>query len=151
MTNIIVISSVEDELYRKQSDMVTIEQQKPVLELHLEHELWIKELLFWKEEIAVMEKYLAQVNAWLNTLESKAGVEHFQNQFIRQREVIDELKHEIRVNEETLSARLRNLTGPEADTKRLVDHDITREKVLITRKIYQDLKEEYRSWLVRIL
>ena len=54
MTNIIVMSSVEDELYRKQSDMVTIEQQKPVLELHLEHELWIKELLFWKEEIAVM-------------------------------------------------------------------------------------------------
>ncbi len=98
-----------------------------------------------------MEKYLAQVNAWLNTLESKAGVEHFQNQFIRQREVIDELKHEIRVNEESLSARLSNLTGPEADTKRLVDHDITREKVLITRKIYQDLKEEYRSWLVRIL
>lgn len=151
MTNIIVMRSVEDELYTKQSDMVTIEQQKPVLELHLEHELWIKELLFWKEEIAVMEKYLAQVNAWLNTLESRAGVEHFQNQFIRQREVIDELKHEIRVNEESLSARLSNLTGPEADTMRLVDHDITREKVLITRKIYQDLKEEYRNWLVRIL
>jgi hypothetical protein len=55
------------------------------------------------------------------------------------------------VNEESLSARLSNLTGPEADTKRLVDHDITREKVLITRKIYQDLKEEYRNWLVRIL
>jgi hypothetical protein len=67
--------------------------------LHLEHRQWIAELNFYKEEIRIFESYLENVVNRNTAIEARAQVEHFQNQFIREKEVIDELKHKLNISE----------------------------------------------------
>ena len=57
---------------------------------------WLKGLSFYEDEIYIMENRLAEVAMKNSSFEARQGVEHFQNQFVIQRNNIDELKHDIR-------------------------------------------------------
>ncbi len=71
-------------------------------DLHFDHHMWLNSLKFYKEELDIFENRLAEVSFRHNDVEVKANVERFQNQFIREKEVIDILKHDINAHENTL-------------------------------------------------
>ena len=77
-----------------------------------------------------------------------AELEHFQNQYIRQREVIDELRHELKQHENALEKEVRD--HPIAVDHRLfVDHTGHREEMATFEKLYRELKEEFMRWLAK--
>ncbi len=127
-----------------------MEAQKHFSELHTEHNEWINKLLFYKEEIQTFKSRLEEVVKANNTIEITSNVEHFQNQFIRQNEVIDELKHEIKQHENNLAKQIE--ANPTASDHRLTtDHSGLRDQMNIFEKIYDDLKNEYTQFLVKSL
>jgi hypothetical protein len=67
-------------------------------------------------------------------------VEHFQNRFLREAEVIDELAHAIKQHEKRLLHGTAD--GHEALHAELADRMGTYER------LYGELKTEFRSWLV---
>jgi len=67
-----------------------------VAALHLENELWKKELVFYKDELQILEKYLFEVNNKNVSKDARAEVEHYQNQLILHKEVMDELVNYLR-------------------------------------------------------
>ncbi|PSJ71428.1 hypothetical protein C7N43_39370 [Sphingobacteriales bacterium UPWRP_1] len=119
-------------------------------DLHFEHQLWSSELAFCKDELKILDERLREVALKNTTMEAKALVEHFQNQFIRQNEVIDEYRHKINEHENFLISEAEK--HPVAIEHRFFpDHAEMREEMHIFRKLYADLKHEFVNFLARYM
>ena len=114
--------------------------------LHLEYQLWIRELLFYKEEIRIFENHLEDLLQKNTKNDVPAQVEHFQNQFIRHKEVIDHLKHDLHVSERQLAAFTRELSGDGLESIKMDNHTRLRDEVFVFRKIYTELKHDFRRF-----
>ncbi len=115
-------------------------------DLHFEHQQWLKELVFWEDEIALYNKRLEEIIGRYTDVSIKAEMEHFQNQFIRHDEVIDILKHDVRKHESQLVKYAQD--HPVAiDHVHFNDHGDLRDRMETQRKIYSDLKSEFYSFL----
>ncbi|MFM7839240.1 MAG: hypothetical protein ACKO6K_06705 [Chitinophagaceae bacterium] len=116
-------------------------------QLHLEHEMWANELSFYRDELRVLDKHLLEIVSKNTSQEVMKGVEHFQNQFIRQREVIDELLHDIKEHEQLVLKAVRDLNPIKAEKTRFEDHQDLRDFMETFKKIYADLKAEFLSFV----
>lgn len=119
-------------------------------DLHFEHQVWNSELAFCKDELKILEGKLREIALKNTSLEAKAQVEHFQNQFIRQNEVVDEYRHKINVHENYLISEAEQ--HPVAIEHRFFpDHTEMREEMHIFRKLYADLKHDFMNFLARFM
>lgn len=114
--------------------------------LHMEYQLWTRELIFYKEEIRIFEDHLATLLKRNNKNGVPQQVEHFQNQFILQKEVIDFLKHDLIVSERQLAKMALELCGEGIDNIKMDNHGKLRERMSTFRKIYREIKNEYRRF-----
>ena len=87
--------------------------QADVETLHFEHTLWSNELSFVEDELKIFEKRLEKLVNNLTDRDMMARLEHFQNQFIRQKEVLDQLRHDIKVHEQEIGRMLKNDKTPD--------------------------------------
>ncbi len=114
--------------------------------LHMEYQLWTRELIFYKEEIRIFEDHLTAILKRNNKNGVPAQVEHFQNQFILQKEVIDYLKHDLQVSERQLAGFVYEMSGDGIDNIKMDNHGSLRERMTTFRKIYRDIKNEFRRF-----
>lgn len=112
--------------------------------LHVEYHLWIDELNFCKEEIRIFERHLENVINRSTDTATAAQVEHFQNQFIREKEVIDELKHKLAISERQLAGFVKELSGLGLDSIKMDNHPHLREEMKTFRSIYTESKNDFR-------
>jgi hypothetical protein len=106
---------------------------KSIRELHFDHELWLTEMSFWKQEIDILDKYLAAVIVSLTDLTSRGEVEHLKNDVKAQEKLISDLEKDI---------NNRILQQKKAD-----DEYEIRDRMLTNQKLYSDLKLSFKKWL----
>ena len=116
----------------------------PPRKLHSEYQLWIAELNFDTELIRIFETHLAYIASQISSKKILAKVEQFQNQFIRQREVIDELKHDLNISEKQLAAFVRDMSPIGFENERLDNHSELRDRFLTFRNLFEELKTRFR-------
>ena len=117
-------------------------------DLHHDQREWLTALTFYKEDITILEHRLEDIVRRNNKPEVMAQVEHFQNQFIREREVIDELRHDIKQEENVLEKEMKD--HPVAIEHRYFkDHTELRDRFQTFEKLYRELKQEFQQWLVQ--
>src|ERR1700692_899835 len=80
-----------------------VENKKPVTILHSEITEWKSNVELVRTEISIFQKQLSGIVRKNSHEEVLKGVEHFQNQFIRQLEVSDELFHELKAADRKLA------------------------------------------------
>ncbi len=114
--------------------------------LHEENKDWMNDLLFYRDEIAIMKNRLGEITKKNTSKEILAQVEHFQNQFILQADTIDNLKHEINLNNDAISHEIQK-NDVALERRRMEDHAVLREKVIYFRKIFSFLKTEFNVFL----
>ena len=125
---------------------VATENRKYIGDLHFELNLWINELKFYKDEIKIFNSRLEEIVSKNTRDELLRELEHFQNQYIRQNEVIDELRHELKQHENILEKESKE--HPIAVEHRYFDDHIElRDQVVQFKKIYSELKSEYMIFL----
>jgi hypothetical protein len=112
--------------------------------LHLEYRLWINELNFYKEEIKIFERQLEQLLNKNPVDEVCPRVEQFQNKFILQKEIIDHLKHDLNGSEKQLASFASELSGMGLESIRMDNHTKLRERMATFRKLYTEMKNEFR-------
>lgn len=120
---------------------------KSIRELHFDHELWLAEMTFWKEEIDILDKYLAAVIVSLSDTDSRGEVDHFQNQFFIQRNFINSLKNDVKAQEKLISQLENDITNRMLQQKKADDEYEIRDKMLTNEKLYNELKQSFRKWL----
>jgi hypothetical protein len=130
---------------RNMSTATKAPAHKYIGDLHHEHMMWLNTLQFRKEETAILERRMEEIVRRNNQPDVMAELEHFQNQFIRQHEVIDELRHDVKAHENELEKEA--MDHPVAiDHRHFADHDGLRDRMEIFEKIYMELKNEFYRW-----
>jgi hypothetical protein len=121
---------------------------KHLSDLHFEHQVWLNTLQFCKDEITIFERRMGELATRNTNPTLLAELEHFQNQYIRQREVIDVLRHDIKQHENFLEKE--SLEHPTAiDRRSFTDHAELRNQMETFEKLYRELKDEFYRWVAK--
>ncbi|WP_295711476.1 hypothetical protein [Mucilaginibacter sp.] len=99
---------------------------------------------FYKQELGILQERLQEIAADNTTREVQEEVEHFQNQFLIHGNYLDELKHDIHVNDQDIEAELL-LTGTMVSEAVANEHSLIHERYLNEEKIFNDLRHEFNS------
>jgi hypothetical protein len=120
---------------------------KEIQSQHFEHTVWMNQLKFYADEVKIYELQLEKL-VGKNIREMLPRLEHFQNNFIRQKEVLDTLMHEIKLHEHQLANAISN--DQELSEASQISHEKYREEVEVFQKIYNELKADFlkfwRKW-----
>lgn len=117
-----------------------------ISDLHNRNQSWIKHLEFCEDELKTFNNRLNEVVMVNNKIEVTSRIEQFQNQFIRQNEVIDILKHDIRQDEMRLvnNARVNNVA---TDHRRMEANQFLVDGMETFEKLYDELKNQFTRFL----
>lgn len=121
---------------------------KSIEKLHYEHRLWMNELSFFSDELKIYEHRLEDLVQKNNDTTVLSLLEQFQNQFIRQREVLDELTHNIKVHEQKIGEAIRRQKEVPIDPEL---HAYTAGEMESYRTIYHDLKRKFYNFMAKHL
>jgi predicted RNase H-like nuclease (RuvC/YqgF family) len=119
-----------------------MESTASIEQFQVELQSWKRELSSSKEEIKSFEKELAGLAAHSHNRDIFPHIEHFQNNFIRQKEVIDELRHD-------LPDSTRRMESIFYSTSNGAEHDVHAElsdRMDMFRKLYLELREKFRRF-----
>ena len=119
-------------------------------DLHFEHNQWRSELAFWEDELKSFKNRLEELVLRWTDKDMLAQLEHYQNVFIRQGEVIDILQHDIHVHEANMST-LDNEGEDALDRVLVKNHVEFRNRMETQRHIYAELKKEFFRFLTKYM
>ncbi|MFI5155932.1 MAG: hypothetical protein ACHQEM_07085 [Chitinophagales bacterium] len=106
---------------------------------------WKHELTSSKHEIRHFERHLENLSSKNLPKELLAQVEHFQNSFICQKEVIDKLRHDLPDSrhkvEYVFNSKVRQENDASADA-----HSLLGERMDIFRRIYGEVKDDFKKF-----
>ena len=129
---------------------MSVKEHVYITDLHFEHNVWKNELAFYKEEIGIFEDRLGEISQRWTDTDVMAQLERFQNQYIREREVIDILNHDINRRQQALVEFAKD--HPIAlDHIHFQDHEDMRNRMETFRKIYGELKNDFLAFIRKYL
>ena len=115
-------------------------------DLHFEHTLWKNELNFYKDELSFLDARLSELSTKYSQQDILKQIEHFQNQFILQRDNIHNLEHKIEAHEKNLALFAHN-NPTQIENHSFAGHRPFREQMEKQRAIYHDLKKEFFAFM----
>ena len=119
-------------------------------DLHFEHNQWKRELFFWEDELKSFQNRLEELLKRWTKKEMLVQLEHYQNQFILQDEVINTLQEDIHIHEISIAAASKK--GKDLlDTALVKKHIEFRNRMEVQRHIYRDLKKEFFKFLTKYM
>ena len=112
---------------------------------HEENTQWVNKLQFYRDELQILNGRLEEITTKNNQEEVLKEVEHFQNQWIIQRNNIDEILHKVNENERSLQEEINS--NPVAVDHRKVEYH-AEEKNLVEgfEKNFNDLREDFNRF-----
>ena len=123
-----------------------METTKTIYELHEEHKTWLNKLLFYKDELFIMENRISEIAEKNTSTEVRTIIDYFYNQISIQKEEIDFINHDINSHEAFLEDALRKNRNSIQNDK-FLDHKKHRESVTIFEKLFRELREELIEFL----
>lgn len=123
-----------------------METTKTIYQLHEEHKAWSNKLLFYKDELCIMEKRILDIAEKNTSKEVLSLVDHFNNQISIQREQIDILNHDVKSHESFLNAAIHK-NSHDIENENFLDHHNHRESIAVFEKLFKELREELIDFL----
>jgi hypothetical protein len=81
----------------------------------------------------------------------RAEIERFQNQFIIQRNFINDLKHDVKAQEHLIADLEKDINNKKLQQKKADDEYDIRDRMLTNQKLYIELKQSFKQWLSKKL
>ena len=119
---------------------------KNIYELHEANKTGLSDLLFYKDELVIMQTNLEEVAKKNNSKEVLAFVEHFQNQLIVQKEQLSILAHDISESEMLLEKAV-NKNPTAIDHQAFPDQTELADRLATYEKIFKELRSELADFL----
>ena len=119
-------------------------KKKAVLmsDLHYEHKVWKRQIEFQIDELEIFTHRLEEVVTRWTDKEVLAKAEHFQNTFIRHKEVLDTQLHEINVHNDTLVEFVK---------EHPIASDHVHFKVETQIEMFHEMKKEFMRFLTETM
>ena len=115
---------------------------------HEENKSWFSTLNFIKEDILFLEEKLGEISLKYTDKEILSDIEHYQNQFIIQKNNIDEIEHLITLDEDKLVSEIKK--NPVAVEHRSTnDHNKERELITVFETNFKELRNDFIRFLAK--
>ncbi|MES1220118.1 MAG: hypothetical protein ABUT20_31740 [Bacteroidota bacterium] len=111
-----------------------------------DHSIWYNDLRFYKDDFGILEKRLDEIAAANTGKDVMTSVEHFQNQFIVQKNNIDELLHSINIHNDKVASDAKLHAG-KMESGLQQEHERLRDQVGVLQKVVNDLRHEFNLFL----
>ena len=121
-----------------------------IKEIHLLHTEWNSVLDLTRDEILSFENRLEEITKANTGKEMLAQVEHFQNRFIRQKEVVDELRHDIHEVELRIAENVKE-NNVSVEHRKVEENFELKSRVHVFQKIFNEIKSEFLLFLAKKL
>jgi uncharacterized coiled-coil DUF342 family protein len=121
-----------------------MEMTTPTEELHQQLNSWKEEVNDVRNEVKMMRERLEQIALSKASREVMTQVEHFENRLLRQREVADEMHHDIKQCAKKISATPVTVIH---DDRPVDDFDTMQHRMEIFQKLYVALKEDFNRFM----
>lgn len=106
---------------------------------------WKTEVNTVREDLQMMRERLAQLAFSKTNATIMAQVEHFQNRFIRQAEVADEMYHDLKQSAKKISAN--GQLHVIHDDRPVDDYDTLQERMETFQKLFEELKTDFNHFI----
>jgi cobalamin biosynthesis protein CbiD len=119
--------------------------EENIYKQHSEHSDWMNRVAFYKEEITILNQLLSEIANKNSSDEALKDVEHYQNQFIIQKNNLDELAHNIRIHEQKLQHEVDS--NPVAvDHRRMEYHQAEKEFLDYFENNFSTLRKDFKTF-----
>lgn len=118
-----------------------MEQVTEVPELHRRLTDWKGEVDHLRGDMESLNQRLVEIAGKANRQETLAQIEHFQNQFICQKEVADELFQELKQTAKKLAA------GDGRAPQKADSYNGLADRVNTFNRLYKELKDEFHQFI----
>ena len=118
--------------------------------MHFEHQLWKRELDFWKDELIFFNNKLSELVTRWTKKDVLAQLEHFQNEFILHGGVIEDLLESIEKHETRIAGQSK-IEEEAIDTQLAKKHIEFRNRLEAQREIYVELKKQFFRFLEKYM
>ncbi len=113
---------------------------------HEENKEWMSNLLFYRDEIKIMNERIAEIASKNTSKEVLAQIEHFQNQLLIQTNQLSILKHDLNLDNDAIDNEIKK-NSVAVDHRSIEDHAGIREKMAAFEKIFSSFKKELNAFL----
>lgn len=117
-------------------------------DLRYDHHIWENELNFYKNELNIFEDRLTDMIKRDPSNQLLRELEQFQNQFIRQKEVVDELNHKIHLYDDELVGIPAKIML-EKESQEISKHKNLEDDLQTNRRLYFDLRNRFNLYLMK--
>lgn len=117
---------------------------------HEENKLWMNNLNFYADEINIMENRLQEIAVKNTSKDVLMQIEHFQNQLIIQRNKIDELKHEINLDNDIIHKEIQK-NEVAVDHRMIKDHTPIRIRMEVFERIFRSIRKDMNFFLGKVM
>jgi hypothetical protein len=121
-----------------------------IKELHQLHATWNSILELSRDEVLSFENRLQEIIKSNTSKDILAQAEQFQNQFIRQKEVIDTLSHDIHEDELRIAENVKE-NNVSVEHRKVEENFELKDRVHVFQKIFNEIKSEYLAFLANKL
>jgi hypothetical protein len=115
------------------------------------HNDWLRALDFYKSEISILSSRLTEVAGKNTAKEVATQIEHFENQFRLQKNAIDKLVHDIKLNVTEAGKELKDSGNQYISSNLVTQHNNLKEEYIQSEKIINNLRHEFydfaASWM----
>lgn len=118
--------------------------------LHSEHREWLNKIDFYYDDLKILRNRLEEVSVRNTSKEVSAQIEHFENQFIIQRNELDEFRHAVNEAEEVVTKSVLE-NGTAVHRRSLQDDGSLRERMNRFETLFQQLRQELMTFLSKTL
>ena len=122
-----------------------METKELLKKLHTEHAAWQNSILGYRTELKLLNQDLSGIVSRFIPREVPAKAEHFQNQLILQKDVLDIMRHDFKQYENLLEANIDNPGKNEIGTI-LEAHQENINRLADYGKYFNELKEEFNQF-----
>ncbi len=123
-------------------------EKAKVFDQHAENTEFSAKLDFYKDEIKIFKNRLEEIVSKNNQTECLSELEKFQNQLIIQRNIIDELKHKVNVDEDRLLDEIKK-NEVAIDHRSIENHSIESEEMLSFEKNFHELRHDINLFFTK--
>lgn len=126
-----------------------IQETIHISDLHFDHKLWMNELKFFEMQLTVFEEKLEQIVKSNSETSVLAKVEAFQNRIIRQNEVIDEIKHKLRLREQDLD-KMKDSNSVNKGEPLFEEYESEKDEMNTFIRLYQEMRDDFKAFIVAL-
>lgn len=119
--------------------------KEQLLEMHAEHNEWQNKIKFYRGELKKLNDQLGNFLSRKPSQSVMANIEHFQNQFTIQNEVMDIMRHDFKQHENAIEAKHNNLNA--ADSGLNENHETNQERLSQFEKLFHELRNEFHEFV----